>query len=391
MIVSILGMSGMDEKKESKTTAFYNCEKLGKKSGDYHNATDMLLKNYDDKFYFLGTKKAIDFQKKLLDIPQNVEFIEIEDNSLEDIFEKVYDLLKQSDKEDVILDITHGFRHQPISAIFSATLHRFLNKKNLKIIFAKQIVEYKEYEYIYLDNYLDIVQLSLLLTGFIRTLNFVESIDIEGFETLSFEKFSKALLSNNFFALEKSYKNLTATLQRAKKDHRFDHLKDLFEEIEETLSVFRGFKNLPIYKKYLIVARLMAEKNYVLLSITYLFEAVRYYVSEKFYEKKLVSKRYWENNNRYTINQNIISFVTQKSLLNYTKNYYDKKDPSLYKQNAELFEKIEREYIKLKDLRNKLTHINSQENMEGIEKQLKVQLDAISDIIEKDILAQMKI
>jgi len=147
MIISILGMSGMDRERQNKTTAYYDCKTLDKESGDYHNATDMLLKNYDDAFYFLGTQKAIAFQKNLLAYPHDkVQFIPIEDNSLDDIFEKVFELISKADDTEIILDITHGFRHQPISAIFSATLHRFLNESNLKIIFAKQLVEYEKYE-----------------------------------------------------------------------------------------------------------------------------------------------------------------------------------------------------------------------------------------------------
>jgi CRISPR-associated DxTHG motif protein len=393
MIISILGMSGMNREKTEKTTAHYDCSILGKKSDKYHNATDMLLKNYDDTFYFLGTEKAIDFQKKLLKFPEEkVYFLPVEDNSLEDIFEKVYEQLAKAKKnEDIILDITHGFRHQPISAIFSATLHRFLNQKNLRVIFAKQIVEHKEYEYIYLDDYLDITQLSLLLTGFIRTLNFVDSIKVEGFETLPFANFSKALLSNDFYTLQSSYKNLLATIQRAKEDQRFDHLKELFEEIKETLSVFDNFKNLPIYKKYLIISQLMADKNYIMLSLTYLFEAVRFYASHKFYKKGIIKNYAWKNFDKYKLNQDVISYITQKSIDNYRETFYDRTYPQLYKINKPLFERIEAEYVALKELRNKLTHINSEEHSPDIETKLKRQLISITELIDKDVLKDLKL
>ncbi len=388
MIISILGMSGKDREKINKTTAYYDCGALGKESGDYHNATDMLLKNYNDTFYFLGTQKAIDFQKELLEYREDkVEFIPIEDNSLDDIFEKVYELISKAKKEKVILDITHGFRHQPISAIFSATLHRFLNESSLKIIFAKQIVEFKEYEYILLNEYIDITQLSLLLTGFIRTLNFVDSIKIEGFETLAFSNFSKALLSNDFLTLENSYKNLTATIQRAKRDKRFDHLKELFEEIEKTLNVF---KEMPIYKKYLIISNLMFEKNYILLSLIYLFEAIRFYCKDSFFKKKIINDYAWKNFDSYKLSQDVISFITQKEIKNYKPNFYDKTFKTLYQNNSKLFEEITKEYISLKKLRNNLTHVNSEKHSPDIKIKLQKQLQSISNIIEKDILKELK-
>ena len=391
MIISILGMSGKDREKINKTTAYYDCGALGKESGDYHNATDMLLKNYNDTFYFLGTQKAIDFQKELLEYREDkVEFIPIEDNSLDDIFEKVYELISKAKKEKVILDITHGFRHQPISAIFSATLHRFLNESSLKIIFAKQIVEFKEYEYILLNEYIDITQLSLLLTGFIRTLNFVDSIKIEGFETLAFSNFSKALLSNDFLTLENSYKNLTATIQRAKRDKRFDHLKELFEEVEKTLNVFKDFKEMPIYKKYLIISNLMFEKNYILLSLIYLFEAIRFYCKDSFFKKKIINDYAWKNFDSYKLSQDVISFITQKEIKNYKPNFYDKTFKTLYQNNSKLFEEITKEYISLKKLRNNLTHVNSEKHSPDIKIKLQKQLQSISNIIEKDILKELK-
>jgi len=388
MIISILGMSGMHNDK--KTTAYYDCKMLGKNSGDYYNSTDMLLKNYDDDFYFLGTQKAIDFQKDLLDYPESkVEFLEIKDNNLDDIFENVYELISKAKGEKVILDITHGFRHQPISAIFSATLHRFLNESDLQIIFAKQVVEFKKYEYILLNEYIDITQLSLILTGFIRTLNFVDSGKIEGFETIAFSKFSKALLSNDFLTLESSYKNLIVTVERAKTDKKFDHLKELFEEIEKTLSVFQDFKVLPLHRKYLIVANLMFEKNYILLSLTYLFEALRFYCSEAFDKNGITCKRSQAKNNNYTINQDVITFITQKTIPEYRENCYDKNFRSLYASNRELFQDISKEYEGLRKLRNNLTHVNSERHSPDIKTKLEKQLSVIGKIIGDDILSQL--
>jgi len=385
MIISILGISGMDKEKANKTTAYYDCKVLEKSDGDYHNATDMLLKNYDDEFYFLGTQKAIDFQKELLDYPkEKVTFLPIEDNSLDDIFEKVYELISDAKGQEVILDITHGFRHQPLSAIFSATLHRFLNSSHLKIIFAKQVVEFKNYEYILLNDYIDITQLSLLLTGFIRTLNFVDSVQIEGFETIAFSNFSKALLSNDFLTLESAHINLLATIKRAKRDKKFDHLQDLFEKIEETLAVFQNFKELPLHKKYLIIANLMFEKNYILLSFTYLFEAFRFYCNETFEKKSIICKREKHKDNAYTINQEILAFISH-----YGENCYDRNFKNLYETNRQLFQKISKEYATLKKLRNDLTHINPEKNTPDIKIKLQKQLQIVEQMIASDLLQQM--
>jgi len=389
MIISILGMSGRDRDKVNKTTAYYDCEVLNKKSGDYHNATDLLLKNYNDNFYFLGTEKAINFQKDLLDYNDSkVKFIEIEDNSLDDIFEEVFSLISSSkDNEKVLLDITHGFRHQPISAIFSATLHKFLNDSKLDIIFAKQIKEFTEYEYIYLTEYVDMTQLSLMLTGFIRTLNFVNTVNIENLNTLAFEKFSRALLSNDFRGLEASYKNLEITLEQAKTNKKFNHLRELFEQVEDTLIEFKEFSTKELHEKYLILAKIMYNKNYYLLSLTYLFEAIRLYSSYSFYKNRIINNHAWNNFDRYGLNRDVMSCITQKEFGDkYKSTYYDKNNSNFYEKNSDNFFKVAVEYKKLKDLRNSLTHINYEQSQPNIKSDLRKLLNSIEKLIKNDIL-----
>ena len=391
MIISILGMSGRDRDKVKKTTAYYDCEILKKKSGDYHNATDLLLKNYNDNFYFLGTAVAIKFQKELLEYDEDkVKFIEIKDNSLDDIFEEVFALISNSrDNEKVLLEITHGFRHQPISAIFSATLHKFLNHSNLDIIFAKQIKEFTEYEYISLTEYVDMTQLSLLLTGFIRTLNFVNSIEIENLNTLAFEKFSRALLSNDFKSLVASYKNLEITLEQAKTNKKFDHLKELFEQVEDTLVEFKGFEDKEFHAKYLILAKLMYEKNYYLLSLTYLFEAIRLYSSYSFYNNQVINNYAWNKFDRYSLNRDVMSCIGQKEFDDYRPTYYDRINHNFYEKNSNVFDNVAREYKKLRDLRNSLTHISHDESQPNIKSDLRNLINSIEIIISTDVLKKI--
>lgn len=386
MVVSILGMAGRDREK-NRITAYYDSDVLDKKSGNYHNSTEFLIRNYKDDFYFLGTKEAITFQKELLDFTEkSVKFIEIEHNSLDDIFENVYGLISDTkDNEKVLLDITHGFRHQPISAIFSATLHKFLNQSQLDIIFAKQGFNQSEYEYIYLNEYIEMTQLSLLLTGFIRTLNFVNSVEIENLNTLAFEKFSRALLSNDFKGLESAYKNLEITLQQAKGNKKFDHLKELFEQIEETLFEFKEFATKEFHEKYLILAKLMYKKNYYLLSLTYLFEAIRLYASYSFYKNRIINNHAWQNFDQYKLNSDVMSCICQKEFGDkYKPTYYDKNN--FYDKNDTVFHKVALEYKKLRTLRNTLTHINHDESQPNIKSDLRNLIESIQELIQDDIL-----
>ena len=385
MIITILGLAGKDNK-GNISYAYYDCSLLKKESKEYLNSTDFLLQNFDDNFYLIGTEKAIDLQKEILDFNgKNVNFIEIEDNSVDDIFEEVFKLISMSN-DKVLLDITHGFRHQQIPAIFSATLYKFLNNGQLDIIFAKQIIVYKKYEYIYLNDYIDLTQLSLLLTGFIRTLNFVNSVEVDGLNTLAFVNFSKALLSNDFKTLISSYKNLFSTIDSAKKNPKFNHLKSLFEEIENILKDFKNFENSKLHSQYLILSKLMIDKNYYLLSLTYLFEAIRLYVSESFYNNGLIAKSYWEKVDRYKINQDILSFVSQEIQTNYKEGFYDNRFPNLYKKNRGIFNEITEDYDSLRKLRNDLTHINPNKSQVDIKRSLETLYDKIEQVIKSDKL-----
>jgi len=380
MIISILGTAGRDYETKEPKTSYYDCDILEKSNGNFYNATDMLIKNYEDEdFYFIGTEYAIKFQKELLDFTINTKFITVQDDSLDDIFEEVYKLLSEDD--DIILDITHGFRHQPISAIFSATLHTFLHDTSLKIIYAKvDELDNQKYQYIYLNQYIQISQLSLMLTGFIHTLNFVHSIKVDGLNTLVFENFSKALLSNNFTELESSYLELLVTLREAKSNKQFAHLKELFEQIEKTLEGFEGFNKEEIYGKYIILANLMSDKNYYLLSITYLFEAIRLYASHSFYDKGIITDTQWSAKEMYFINSDVLYCIEGKG----------NKFSGVYAKNEQIFRIIFKEYEKLKNLRNNLTHVNHEKIQLNIKGNLEGLLESIGLLIKDDILKKLK-
>jgi len=283
MIISILGTAGRDFKTQKPVSFYYDCKVLGKKSGSFSNSLDMLLQNYpNQEGYFIGTKIAIEFQKQLLKFKkQKHHFIEVEDDSLDDIFEKILELL-QKENGETILDITHGFRHQPIMAIFASTLSQFLERKNLKIIFAKEVEMFKEYTYIYLDEYIEITQISLLLTGFIRTLNFIPVENMKLLNNKLFEDFSKSLLSNDMIGVEKHYLLLKDELRRLEKNEEFKHIENLLIKVKDELRPLDMLAFFEPYQKYILLSKITVEKNYIIVGYAYIFESLREYCSYKF-------------------------------------------------------------------------------------------------------------
>jgi len=134
----------------------------------------------------------------------------------------------------------------------------------------------------------------------------------------------------------------------------------------------------------------MFSKGYYLLSLTYLFEAIRLYCSYSFYNNNLIFKNYWKKTDMYKINSQVMSFITQKTYNNYRQVHYDKSYPNLYKENEKVFKHISDTYVKLRDIRNTLTHISSEKNNIDIKSSLKELLGNIKNIIEKDTLKQLK-
>lgn len=393
-VVSILGTSGavfdhINCLPKKHTKALYDLSLFKKESKEYKNSTEFLLDNFDEKFIFIGTKCAIKFQKALLKEKlndKNVIFEEVSENNLDEIFEKIFKILE--DNEDTILDITHGYRDQSIMAIFASTLSRFLDRKSLKIIFAKEEERFKRYRYIYLDEYIEITQISLIFTGFIRTLNFIPIKNIKLFKTKVFEDFSKSLLSNDIKGVEKNYTLLKNELDNLLKNSDLKYLYKLLEDIKGDLSPLNDLANEDIktYQKYLVLSKITLEKNYLVVSLAYLFEAVREYCSYSFksHLKGINIKK------SYKLNTSVMDTVSNFKR-NGKKNVIQKIYPNLYKKNRDIFRKIANEYEYIRKLRNDLAHINQEKDFKDIKQMIQGISLKVEVIFKDDILKNIKI
>ncbi len=86
-----------------------------------------------------------------------------------------------------------------------------------------------------------------------------------------------------------------------------------------------------------------------------------------------------------------MSFITQKEFKEYYKpTYYDNRYPKLYENNRDIFEKIALQYKELRNLRNTLTHINYEKPQPNIKNNLKNLLSNIENLINTDILKEIK-
>lgn len=398
MIISILGTSGAffnpvnctpkrdDQGKIKFQSARYNSEIFDIPMQSYRNSTHFLLENFDEEFVFIGTECAISFQKTILNQSlkgKKVEYVPIEDNSLDDIFEKILELLTHND--DIILDITHGFRHQPIMAIFASTLSQFLERRDLKIVFAKEVVQYKEYAYIYLDEYIEITQISLLLTGFIRTFNFIPVKSMKLLNNQIFEDFSESLLSNDLKGIEKNYQLLSDELNRLQKNEDLKHISQLLEKVKKEFETLGMFPFLDHYQKYIILSKLMIEKNYLIVALTYVFESLREYCSFRFEPlcKKIKFKDSYEQN---TAVMNTITNFKKSKFRNRIFETY----PKIYEHNKAEFKRVAKLYKRVRDLRNDLAHINKTTEFSDIKKDLYSIIFQVETLYKDEILSKIR-
>ena len=398
-IISILGTSGAffnhtdctpqrhEDGSIKYQSALYKAEVLGKADATCKNATEFLLEHYEGRFFFIGTQCSIDFQKTILSEAlegKDVSYIAIGDNSLNDIFESVLTLLKEHD--NIVLDITHGFRHQPIMAIFASTLSQFLHREELEIIFAKEVETFKIYEYIYLDTYVDVTQISLLLTGFIRTLNFIPVQSMKLLDNKVFENFSKSLLSNDLRGVEKNYAKLAKELQTLKGNEALSHIVGLLEKVETELEPLSTFANIEKHTKYLTLSTMTAEKNYLIVALAYLFESLRTYCDSQFEE---VCKDIWYKDD-FSRKQDIMDAITHAHYALKSNNIYQK-HKNFYTHNKGVLDRVGKIYLEIRKLRNTLAHINEHKEFSDIKQMVMGYSFKVESIYRDDVFKHIKI
>ena len=392
-IVAILGTSGAKVVKclpgEAHKPALYDLSLFQKKSNSYKNSTEFLLDQFEGEFIFIGTACAIMFQKALLKEAlrdKSVRFVEISDNDLDEIFEHIFTILENND--EILLDVTHGFRHQPIMAIFASTLSQFLHRKSLHIIFAKEEEQFKKYRYIYLNEYIEITQISLLLTGFIRTFNFIPLKNITLFNTKIFEGFTKSLLSNDLKGVETNYLLLQSELTRLLQNQELQHLFTLLTEIKNILSPLDALKqnHTETYRKYLILSQITLDKNYIVVALSYLFESVRGYCVDGF-KPILKGVKIKKGYNLDTAVMDTISNFERNGKPNKIQTKY----ANIYNNNKNNFSRISAIYKEIRTLRNDLAHINYEKDFKDIKQMIHGISFKVETLFKDDVLQKINI
>jgi len=435
-VVTILGTVGGkwdDKKKEyvvTKKKAFYKSQVIKLKSDKYTNTLPLLIDSFEDyEIIPICTKESKQVQQKVLEevenkskylnIFQNEIFIE-DENDFNEVFSKIDTILNSNKYEKIIVDVTHGFRHLPLLIIIDLIMINFENVERVeKILFAKEIKKFEEYEIIDLKEYLDLANLNYVLSTFNRnyTTTKIRTTKKEYNEFLKeLNKFSSHILANSIDALVKSSKKRKSIVDkllskiRKIKQSNDDLLKYFFNNLEKIENHLVYIKHIgeekDDYKKLYYFAKNMYEKGYLLNSITLLSEAIGMFAKDELkciseevcnfieeYEKKAkMNKETSKKYNIYTLANQSKSIYKLKN--KFQGNYLSLKDDDVWNKNAIKITGIIKDSLKqdekivnlikyIDDLRNNLAHANSSKRLDEVEKDIREALKDFEYLINK--------
>lgn len=415
-LITILGTSG----DLTKNKADY---KINGKNTKFYNTLALLIQEYSPEYeiivFYTDTAKKTNAEilnhHKQND-PQFSSFdidglfkkgVYIKDeNDFSQIFSQINQTISNEAYNKIIIDITHGFRHLPVLATIDMVIQNFSNPNKIeKILFAKEVEKLTNYEIIDLKEYLDLANISFIMTSFNDNYTITNHINAGK----KYENLLRALktFSNNIMALNinsllpDSTQNLINELQKLT-DINDIAIKSQADKLQAYLKkLLNVYENKEMFETYYFLAKDLIGKNYMLLGLILLYEGVRDYVVYKMFEAKndLMSKveEYYELDyygrkrpyDEYAIREFCIGLMFKEKNKEY-KNILHKNQNFLKNQYKELYtafyeiEKIKKiiEFFRnIDEIRNSLSHANSDESIINSQDKIKGFLSDFKQLI----------
>ena len=235
-VITILGIqggfvaNGQVKFSNSDHRAKYYFDGSSKKE-EYFNTLPLLINNYDTEYKIVPiyTEDAKIFNETVmskfypkLHVVFDSKYLIKDEKNFKDIFSLFNRTIEEFD--EVIIDVTHGFRHLPLLMLIDLMIVNFkdINKVS-KILFAKEIDKHTPkqvglYEIIDLKDYLDLANISYALSSFNQNYTVSNHIktnnqDYNDFVT-ELSNFSKHILANSIDALIISSKKKNSISKR---------------------------------------------------------------------------------------------------------------------------------------------------------------------------------
>lgn len=415
-LITILGTSG----DLTKNKADY---KINGKNTKFYNTLALLIQEYSPEYeiivFYTDTAK-----KKNAEIlnhhkqndPQFSSFdidglfkkgVYIKDeNDFSQIFSQINQTISNEAYNKIIIDITHGFRHLPVLATIDMVIQNFSNPNKIeKILFAKEVEKLTQYEIINLKEYLDLANISFIMTSFNDNYTITNHINAGK----KYENLLRALktFSNNIMALNinsllpDSTQNLINELQKLT-DINDIAIKSQADKLQAYLKkLLNVYKNKEMFETYYFLAKDLIGKNYMLLGLILLYEGVRDYVVYKMFEAKndLMSKveeyyelDYYDRNrpyDEYAIREFCMGLRFKeknkeyKNILNKNQNFLKNQYKELYTAFYEIekINQIKKFFKNIDEIRNSLSHANSDESIINSQDKIKGFLNDFKQLI----------
>lgn len=267
----------------------------------YINMLPLILENFDGyEKVCIYTQTSLSKQTELLehygigfDIKKNGFFVSEKAKEKEAAFSYILNGINQKidEYDSVILDLTHGHRHIPILSIINLIMQNIQHPQKIEyILFAKEIKWQKEYEIIDLRDYLELANLSYMLSTFRQNYTVSSSFAFKNTDygqlAEQLNVFSSHFLSNSLKPLIEgdTIVSLIASLTQLGKETEIKHFSTYVDEIIQHLHSIKTLKNQTEWKMFYALSKIMAERGYLLNAITLLFEAIGFYCAVRIEE-----------------------------------------------------------------------------------------------------------
>lgn len=322
-----------------------------------------------------GTEKSILTQKPIYGALTPKEFDQKEYSKfLGNLINDLKNDFSSNKYKKIIVDITHGFRDNTILAIFAGLIQTNINKDfKINFIVAKEIIQHQEYEFISLDEYIENMVMSNVLSTFKQCLK-VPDYNFDNSLYKALKGFSDALFKNQIQDIILNLQNLEKSILDIPKS---SYIYPLIKDIKDTLYDLSSCKITtnkdneiePTKEIYYELSRLYHKHNYALNSSQFLLEAMYFYMFKEFEQVRQTQNIKYSYNELEKIKKFINDFASADTL---TLNYEDEKnkkkltDGILYVNFVDSFPndiQLLNDYIKFRinvsKLRNVMSHCDA--------------------------------
>jgi CRISPR-associated DxTHG motif protein len=316
-VITILGTIGgkFDKNKQkfiftenTNKSCYYSTNKvIDIKKEKYINTLPLLIDNFDCDIIPIFTKDAKEIQqdvlKKLEDI-NNKDYIFKDDyliddeQNFENLFSLIHKIIDNPKYDTLIIDVTHGFRHLPLLMLIELMIVHFQDTSKIeKILFAKEDEKPTEnnkfvgkYNFIDLKEYLELANISFVLTTFNKNYTVANHIKSKKYENLinALNDFSDDLMAlnlNNMFdrnigKLQRELNKIDNIAIKSQAKKLSEHINNKFKKANKR------------YLTYYNLSKELFEKKYMLISLSLLNESLRLYIKTtiKKEHKQIVEK-----------------------------------------------------------------------------------------------------